>query len=106
MSIETRVQKIAIELLGADLGPAGSPPGRLGFPMVKSHATKEARVAENKRAAGLLQNEVIVFLWPKPRGLGPHLPAHAKMEPDPIAAGKFEEYLLAARVRAEEALSD
>ena len=41
----------------------------------------------------------------KPKKVAPAAEAHAEVKADPIAAGKFEEHLLAARVRTQEALS-
>ena len=74
--------------------------------MMKSHAAEEACVTEDESVTRLLQDEMIVLFGPESGGLGPHLSAHAEVKADPIAAGKFEEHLLAARVRAQEALSD
>ena len=73
--------------------------------MMESHAAEEACVAENESVTGLLQDEVIVLFGAESGGLGPQLPAHAEVKADPIIAGKFEEHLLAARVRAQKALA-
>ena len=73
--------------------------------MMESHAAEEACVPEDESVTGLLQDEVIVLSGPESGRFSAHLPAHAEVKADPITAGKFEEHLLAARVRTQEALS-
>jgi hypothetical protein len=46
---------------------------------------------------------MIVFFRPKALRLDAQLPGHAEMDPDPIAAGKFEEHLFSPRLGAQEA---
>jgi len=100
MAIEERVHERAIEFVGGDIGPSGSPPGRLGSAMMKSHSSKQTRIAQNEGLSRLLQDKMIVFLRAKTGRLRAQFAAHAEMDPNPISAGELEEHLLAPGVRA------
>lgn|GEM_PF-6567380 len=63
VTIEERVQKSSIKLVGRNVRSARAPPGGLGLAMMKSHSSKKARIGENQSLLPLLQDEVIVFLW-------------------------------------------
>jgi hypothetical protein len=47
---------------------------------------------------------MIVFFGPKSRALDAQISRHAKMDPEPVPAGKFEEHLFPACGRAEQFL--
>jgi hypothetical protein len=102
MTIEERVHKRAIELVRRDVGPARAPPGRLGPALMKSHSSEQTRIAQNKGLPRLLQDKVIVFLWPEPCWLRPQFTAHAEVDPNPISPGEFEHHLLAPSMGAQE----
>lgn len=70
--------------------------------MMKTHSSKETRIAENKSLLRLLQDEVIVFLRAESGWLRPQLAAHPKMDPNPISGGKFEQHLLPSRRGTQE----
>ena len=73
--------------------------------MMKSHSSKETRVAENKSPVRLLQDKVIVFSWAESGWLGPQFAGHPEMDSDPIPARKFEQHLLPSRKGTEEPAS-
>lgn len=102
VTIEERIHERSIECAGRNLGASGSPPFRFSLAVMKTHASKKTRVPENKGLPRLSQDEVIMFLRTKSRRLGSQFPGHAEMDPNPIAAGKFEKHSLAARVRAQQ----
>ena len=70
--------------------------------MMKSHSSKETRIAENKSLLRLLQDEVIVFLRAESGWLRPQFAAHPEMDPNPIPGGKFEQHLLPSRKGTQE----
>ena len=72
---------------------------------MKSDASKETGIPENKSLPPLLQDEVIVFLRAKSGWLRPQLSGHSQMDPDPVPAGKFKKHLLAARAGTQKAAS-
>ena len=105
MTIEERVEKLAIELIGTDIGSSRSPPIRLGPALMKSHSSKEPGIAQNKSLPRLLQDEVIVFFRAESGWLGPQFATHPEMDPDPIPAGEFEQHLLSSRKGTQEPAS-
>jgi hypothetical protein len=105
VTIEERVQKPAIELVGGDVGSSRSPPFRLGSALMKSHSSKETRIAENKSLLRLLQDEVIVFLRAESGWLRAQFAAHPEMDPNPISGGKCEKHLLASRKGTQETVA-
>jgi hypothetical protein len=102
---EERVHKRAIKFVGGDVGSSRSPPGRLGPALMKSHSSKQPRIAQSKGLPSLLQDKVIVFLLAKPGWFRPQFSAHPEMDPKPIPAGKFEEHLLATSKGTQETLA-
>ena len=72
---------------------------------MKSHSSKETRVAQNKNLLPLFQDEMIVFLRAEPGWLGPQFAAHAEVNSNPVSAGKFEKHLLASGVRTQKPAS-
>ena len=100
--IEERVQKLAIKLVGRDVGSSRPPPGRLGPAVMKSHSSKKTRIAEDEGLLRLLQDEVIVFLRAKSGRLRPQFAAHPEMDPNPIPGGKFEQHLFPTRRGTQE----
>jgi hypothetical protein len=72
---------------------------------MKSHSSKEARVAENESLPRLLQDKMVVFLRMESSGFRPQFAAHPEMNSNPIPRGEFEQHLLAARGRAQETAS-
>lgn len=102
VTIEERVHKRAIEFVGRDVGPSGTPPGRLGPAMMKSHSPKQTRIAQNKGLPRLLQDEVVVFLRAEPGWLRAQFAAHPEVDPNPIPAREFEEHLLATSKGTQE----
>jgi hypothetical protein len=68
---------------------------------MKSHASKQTRIAQNKGLPRLLQDKVIVLLRAKPGRFRAQFAAHAEMDPNPIPTRKLEEHLLAPSARAQ-----
>ncbi len=91
------------EFCGADRGRQRGPPGGFIFSMMKTHSPKEPRIAEDERLFRLRQDQVIVLLGTESARLRAQGSAHPEMQTEPVVTGKFEEHLLAARGRAEEA---
>ena len=54
--------------------------------MVKTDASELPRIAENKRAFFLFEDEMIVFFGSKSRRLDAQFAAHAKVDPEPVVA--------------------
>jgi hypothetical protein len=86
-------------------GRAAIPPrGRLA-PAAEEHAAKLARVAENKVARGLAQDQMVV-----PRGSerfgagedGAKLASHAEVKAEPGVPGKMKKHLLAVSLGTEQ----
>lgn len=73
--------------------------------MMKTSAAEEPGVTENERPPGLVQNQVVVFLSAKIRRLYPQFSGHAKMNADPIPAGKFEKHLFPPGERTKKTAS-
>ena len=73
--------------------------------MMKSHSSKQTRIAQSKGLPRLLQDEMIVLLRAKSGWLRPQFAAHPEMDPNPIPAGKFEEHLLATSKGTQETLA-
>lgn len=67
--------------------------------MVKSDATKEARVAEDEGSFRLMKNKMVVLLGSESRRLDAQFAGHAEMNADPVIAGKFEEHLFSPGLR-------
>jgi hypothetical protein len=105
VAIEERVEKLAIELIGTNIGSSRSPPIRLGTALVKSHASKEPGIAENQCLPRLLQDEVIVFFRAESSWLGPQFATHPEMDSDPIAGGKSKQHLLSSGEGTQEPAS-
>jgi hypothetical protein len=106
MSIQELVDKFLVELAGNNFGSAAFPPIRFMGAVMKTDATKLARVGEHKRAFALKQNEMIVFPGSMIRGRDPNLAGHAEMNSKPVVSGKFEEHPFAPRKRAEKFRAD
>jgi len=87
------VEEFSIEIAGRDVWRSGAPPGRRRFSVMKPNPAEEAGIPENEGAFHLVENEVIVVFRAKSRRLNPQLSGHAEMDPDPVAARKFEEHL-------------
>jgi len=102
MTIEESVHKRAIELVRGEVGPSLAPPGRLGPALMKSHASEQTRIAQNKGLPRLLQDKVIVFLWTEPCWLRAQFTAHAEVDPNPVSPGKREQHLLAPSTGTQE----
>ena len=59
--------------------------------MMKPDATELPRISEDKRAAGLIKHEVVMFIRVKISGFDPDPPGHAEMNPEPVMPREFEE---------------
>jgi hypothetical protein len=70
--------------------------------MMKSHSSKEPRIAENQRLLPLLQDEVIMFLRAKSSRFRPQFAAHPEMDPNPIPGREFEQHLFPMREGTQE----
>lgn len=77
------------------------PPRRRLLPMLKTDAPKLARVAENERARGLLQHEMIVSPWLEAAFFDAQFAAHSEVDPKPVIVREFEEHLFAVHLGAK-----
>lgn len=102
MTIEKLIQKNAIEQGRADVGSTRSPPGRHQSSVMEANPAKQAGIAKYEGPARLLQHQVVVLFRSKAGRFRSQFAGHAEMNSDPIAAGKFEEHLLAPRLRTQE----
>ena len=75
---ETKLRRMQ---LGADRAP----PSRFLRPLLETDPSKLAGIAKDQRLALLTQDEVIVLSRDKAGRLDPKIPAHPKMNPEPVA---------------------
>lgn len=98
VTVEELVHEASGKLRRSDLGSGSGPPIRLGISMMKAHPAEEARIAEDERTGALAEHKVVVFRGAKISRRDAEFTRHAKVQAEPVAAGKTEEHLLAARL--------
>jgi hypothetical protein len=103
VTLEKLIKEFLIEGRRVNIRPAGAPPRRRRFSVVKSDAAKEARVAKYQSAFRLVKDKMVVLLGSESRRFDAQFPGHAEMNPEPSAAGEFEEHLLSPRFRPKKA---
>ena len=102
VTIEETIEERPRECAGANFREISRPPFGMQFAVMESHAAEKPRIAEDKRAFRLPQNQMVVFAGAEIRRLDPHRAAHSEVQPQPIRARELEEHLLPARSRAEQ----
>ena len=70
---------------------------------MKTKSSEKPRIAEDKRAFGLPENQVVMLLRAEGGRFDAQRAAHAKMQSEPVAARKTKEHLLPARDRFRQA---
>ena len=102
MSIEKLVKELLIEPARIDFRSTTLPPRWLVGPVMKSNATKLARIGEDQRAVALIQHEMIMPARTEIGHLGVRFAGHAKMDSEPVVAGKFEVHLFSEPCRSQQ----
>lgn len=69
---------------------------------MKLNATELTWIGKDERALTLIENEMIMLLWPKIRLLSPQLAAHAEVKSEPAVSGKVKQHSLPARLGSHE----
>ena len=100
MSIEKLVNELLIEPARIDFRSTPLPPKWLIGPVMKSEVTKLARIGEDQRAVALIQHEMIMRARTEIGRFGMRFAGHAKVDSEPVVAGKFEENLFSVPCRS------
>jgi hypothetical protein len=100
------IDEFLIERCRDNFGNTDLPPIRPLGAMVKAHATKLTRVGEGQCTFTLIQNQMVVFAWPKILRFDADFACHAEMNAEPVVVGEFEEHAFPTRLRGEKLFAD